>query len=376
MRPAVRPELALALALAACKRGDDRPPPSAASHDAAPRSSDAAPLVTAPPVVLPPAPPVPAPPAGLPPLPTDHAPTPEEVALGALLFHDARLAADGATACASCHDPHNGYAGAEPRSRTAAGKPNLLHTPSLVNLAWHRELGWDGRSADRHGYLDSHAAGQLGQALDVGLGRLLGSATYRAHFDRAAAGRDRLATATAALWAFVATRYSGASPWDRYEAGDTAAVPAEAVAGYQLVNGAAQCSTCHTPPLYTDLGYHRLGLIASPDEGRGRFDPAQANAFKTPTLRGAATRRPFFHDGSAATLDAAIDWHLAGGRGQGADPSFVDPALPVITLSPEERAALGAFVRALSPAPDAAAVAPPALPADVPAPGGAAGVGR
>ena len=370
MRP-VRELAVILLCVTACKRGDDKPaPPPVAASDAAAPSADAAAEAPAGAVTLPPAPPVPQPPAGLPPLPTDHAPTPEDVALGALLFHEPRLAADGKTSCASCHDPHNGYAGAEPRSRIVGGKPNLRRTPSLVNLAWHRELGWDGRGGERPSYLDSHASGQLGHTLDVGLGRILGSATYRAHFDRAAGGRDRLATAIDALWAFVSTRYSGAAPWDRYEAGDEAAVPAEAVLGYKLVNGAAQCSTCHAPPLYTDLAYHRVGLIASPDEGRGRFDPMQANAFKTPTLRGAAGRRPFFHDGSAATLDAAIDWHLAGGRGQGADPSVIDPALPVITLTPEERAALGAFVRALTPAPDAAAVAPPALPDDVPARGG------
>jgi cytochrome c peroxidase len=355
--------------LAACKKGDDRAatPPAAASSDGGAALVDAAAAPTpAGPVTLPPAPPVPQPAAGLPPLPTDHVVTANEVALGALLFHDARLSAGGATSCATCHDPHNGYSGKEPRSPTAAGKPNLRRTPTLVNLAWQRELGWDGRGADRPAFLDAHTAGQLGQPIDVGIGRLLGSATYRAHFDRSSGGRDRIATATAALWAFASTRYSGAAPWDRYESGDAGAVPAEAIAGYQLFNGKAQCSTCHTPTLYADLAYHRLGLIASPDEGRGRLDPSQANAFKTPTLRGAAERRPLFHDGSAATLDDAIAWHLAGGRGQGADPSVIDPALPVITLTPEERSALGAFVRALTPAPDAAAVTPPALPDDVP----------
>jgi len=103
---------------------------------------------------------------------------------------------------------------------------------------------------------------------------------------------------------------------------------------------------CHAPPLYTDLGYHRLGLIAVADEGRGRVDPSLRGAFATPTLRGAAARASFFHDGSAHSLDEAIDWHLAGGLGQGADPSIVD--VKKIALAPDERAQLGAFVRALT----------------------------
>jgi cytochrome c peroxidase len=359
--------------VAACKQGGDKPAPrpaaasgggsAAASLDAAAARTAEAPSAT---LELPAPPPVPALPAGLPALPTDHAASAEEIALGALLFHDARLGTDGRTSCATCHDPHNGYSGGEAHARTSAGKPNLRRAPALVNLAWHRELAWDGRSAERAEFLDSHVTGQLGHALDVGLGRILVSATYRAHFDRAAGGRDRLGTATAALWAFVATRYSGAAPWDRFEAGDATAVTAEALEGYRLFNGKAQCASCHAPPLYTDFGYHRLGLVGTPDEGRGRLDPAQAGAFKTPTLRGAAGRRPLFHDGSATTLDDALTWHLVGGRGQGADPALIDPALPVVTLTPEERVALIAFVHALTPAPDAAAVAPPPLPGDLP----------
>ncbi|HUQ01596.1 MAG TPA: cytochrome c peroxidase [Kofleriaceae bacterium] len=362
--------------LAACKKGGDdkaAPKPVAAPDGGATASSAGAiPATTATgPVELPAAPPVPPSPMGLPALPTDHAPTANEVALGALLFHDPRLAANGTTSCASCHDPHNGYSSVEAHPRTSAGKPNLRRAPALVNLAWQRELGWDGRATDRPGFLDAHVVGQLGHPLEVGLGRILGSATYRAHFDRAAGGRDRLATATSALWTFVATRYSGAAPWDRYEAGDTAAVPPEVVEGYKVYNGVAQCSTCHAPPLYTDLAFHRLGLAGPPDEGRGRSDPAQAGAFKTPTLRGAAGRRPLFHDGSAATLDDAVTWHLGGGRASGTDAAAdagatAIPALTAVTLTPDERAALVAFLNALTPAPDAAAVAPPALPGDVP----------
>lgn len=361
-----RAALALAL-LAGCKAKEQREP--------APKVLDAAPLVIAtdappPPrapagsVALPSPPPVPQPPVGLPPLPADHAPTAEQIALGRLLFFDSRLAADGTTACASCHLPERGGSGDEPHAQTAAGKPNLRRAPALVNLAWHRELGWDGRGADRHDFLAGHVAGQLGQPLERGLQRILGSPTYVAHFRRADAGGDAVHATTTALWAYVSTRFDGGSAWDRYEAGDAAAVPSHAIEGYKLFNGKAQCASCHTPPLYTDLAFHRLGLFGSPDEGRGLVDPAQAGAFKTPTLRGLAHRAPLFHDGSAATLEDAIGWHLAGGRGQQADPSVLDPALAVIALTPEERAALNAFVQALS-SPPAAEPKPP-LPDDVP----------
>jgi cytochrome c peroxidase len=82
-----------------------------------------------------------------------------------------------------------------------------------------------------------------------------------------------------------------------------------------------------------------------------------AGAFATPGLRGAAARTTMFHDASAANLDAAIDWHLDGATGQSADRSIIDPALKPVKLTTDERAKLGAFVRALTkPSP------PPAKP--------------
>jgi cytochrome c peroxidase len=300
-------------------------------------------------VLLPPAPPVPPVPLGLPATPAEHAPTAEQIALGRMLFFENRLAADGTSTCAACHLPDRGWSGDEPHSQTAAGKPNLRRAPALYNLVWFPELGWDGRGASRLEFITTHVAGQLGQPIERGLQRVLGSPTYQAHFALADRGGDAVTTAAAALWAFAATRYSGGAPWDRYEAGETTAVVPAAVEGYKLFNGKAQCATCHAPPLYTDVGYHRLGLIRSPDEGRGLVDPTSVGAFKTPTLRGAALRR-----------------HLDGGRGHQADPSVIDPALVAVTLTDDERAALTAFVQSLTVLPAAAELARPDLPTDVP----------
>ncbi len=360
--------LSLLLVLAACpqkaKSSDKQATGAGSASDAGPTSTfDAAARGPAGDPVLAPALPVPAVPAGLPVTPPSTI-TADELALGALLFHEPRLGADGTTACASCHDPARDHSGSEPHAQTAAGKPNLRRAPALSNLLWTRELGWDGRATDAVTFLRSHAEGQLGQSLDDAVVKLAASPTYRAHLVRAAANRGRAETATAALLAYVVTRYDGNAPWDHHEAGVAGAVSPDVVAGYALFTGKALCASCHPPPLYTDQSYHRLGLIASPDDGRGRVDPAQPGAFKTPGLRGAARRAPQFHDGSAPQLDAAIDWHLGGGRGQGADPSVIDPGLTPVVLTPEERAQLGAFVRALT----AASPPPPrpTLPTDVP----------
>ena len=303
-------------------------------------------------VTLPLAPPLPGVPAGLPAPPAIDGVSPEAVMLGELLFHDPRMSSTGAVACATCHVPGAGFAGAAPQP-TAAGKPNLRRAPSLVNLGWVRELGWDGRYPGLADHLPAHARGQLGDDLAVSVARLDALPVYHAHFART--GGATAATAATALGAYVMTRYSGDATWDRLER--EPAVPPALKLGYQVFTGKALCATCHVPPLYTDLGYHRLGLLLPPDEGRGRLDARAQGAFRTPSLRGAAQRPGFFHAGQAPSLTAAIDWHLAGGTGQGADPSIVD--LHPVVLTPDERTALLAFVAALSPATPAPAVAPP-----------------
>lgn len=58
------------------------------------------------------------------------------------------------------------------------------------------------------------------------------------------------------------------------------------------------CASCHPAPLYTDLLSHDVGTV-TPNE---RIGPA----FDTPTLRGLWDSAPYFHDGSAATLLAAL----------------------------------------------------------------------
>ena len=289
-----------------------------------------------------PAPPVPAVPKGLPPAPENASITPEAVALGELLFWDTRLSLTNSIACADCHEPGKGFSG-QPLSQNSGGKPNLRRASALVNLAWQKEFGWDGRYSSLAEQLAAHLRGQMGDDLATAVTRITDVPGYRAYFTRMG-GAPSADAAMTALTAYVLTRYSGDSPWDRVE--NTAAISAELKAGYQLFTSKAQCAVCHTPPLYTDSAYHRLGLIKTPDEGRGRVDATKQGAFKTPTLRGAVLREAFFHDGSTKSLDEAIDWHLAGGTGHGADPSIVD--VKKITLSPKERAQLGTFVNALT----------------------------
>jgi cytochrome c peroxidase len=263
--------IALLLALAACPKSGDKPKPLEPVGSGSAVPGDAA-LVVAP---------LPDVPFGLPARPENPRVTPEAVALGAQLFSDPKLSVAGDRSCATCHDPAHGYSG---KVDTAAdGKLNLRRTPTLVNLAWAKEFGWDGRYTSLADMLPVHVKGQLGGTVD--------------------------ANAVQALEAFVLTRYEGDSPWDRKERAALAR-PDETndpvIAGYRLFMGKVGCGTCHTPPLYTDGSYHAVASNPYNDSGRGRVDATKPGAFKTPTLRGAAMRSAFLHTGSATTAEHAM----------------------------------------------------------------------
>jgi len=346
----------LALSITGCPHRTHR----AATRDAATPVAPAVDASAGVGVVLPPAPAVPLPPAGLPALPASaalDAVTPDRLALGELLFWDGRLATDGKTACATCHDPAHGYSGAI--DKTAAGELELRRTPALANLAWAREYGWDGRFTSLDELMTAHVKGQLGQSLDAGMAALAQLPVYRAHVARV--GGTPGEAALHALEAFALTRYDGDSPWDRLEPAARAPKPGAAVdpvvAGYVVFTGKGQCAVCHMPPLYTDFGYHAIDARAGGDPGRGKVDPKQRGAFRTPALRGAGARPAFLHDGAAKTLDQALDAHLSAapdlpgsGRARGSDPGGADPAVQKLALTADERAHVLAFVGALTAA--------------------------
>ncbi len=95
-----------------------------------------------------------------------------------------------------------------------------------------------------------------------------------------------------------------------------------AIARGQKVFEQHDCSRCHAPPTYTTPDTYDVGL--KDKEGNTRFNP--------PSLRGLSHRGPFFHDGSAKTLEEVFKEQKHPG-----DSKF----------SPEEMKDLVEFLRSL-----------------------------
>lgn len=92
---------------------------------------------------------------------------------------------------------------------------------------------------------------------------------------------------------------------------------AEAREGHELFFGAARCTACHLPPMFTDNQFHNILAPSGgsvPDPGRCRIEPGSpdcwsGSAFNTPQLRGIRNTAPFFHDNSMPTLRAVVEFY-------------------------------------------------------------------
>jgi cytochrome c peroxidase len=85
----------------------------------------------------------------------------------------------------------------------------------------------------------------------------------------------------------------------------------------------------------------------TPDPGRFRvtMDAKDTGAFKTPTLLDVSRSAPYFHDGSVATLEEAVDQMLAGGI---PNPYLDQTNLKPVRLTDAEKTDLLAFLRSLN----------------------------
>ena len=285
-------------------------------------------------------------------IPADNQLTPEKVALGRQLFFDERLSIDGSKSCYSCHLCENGLTDGLPKAIGPGNKQLPRSSPTLWNIGYHKEFYWDGRSPS----LEKQAmAAWTGGNMGVGdkqadvVARINALQGYKSQFQKVFQSDATAENIMKAIAAFERTIISGNTPWDRYRAGDNTAISESAFRGWNIFQ-TIKCTNCHDGVLFTDQQYHNVGIgmdQATPDGGRANATkkPEDTGAFKTPTLRDVAKSAPYFHDGSAKTLEEAVDIMLAGGKpNQYLDKKNLQPQ----RVLPEQREDLLNFLRSLT----------------------------
>lgn len=284
------------------------------------------------------------------PIPNDNPMSPEKVALGRQLFFDERLSGDGSRSCYSCHVCEKGLTDGLAKSIGAFGKQLPRSSPTLWNIGYHKEFYWDGRSPSLEKQaMAAWTGANMGAKADEIAAKINALQGYRAQFQKVFASDATPDNIVKAIAAFERTIISGDTAWDRYRAGNASALDESALRGWNIFQ-AIKCTNCHDGALLTDQQYHNVGIgmdQKEPDVGRFKVTNKAENtgAFKTPTLRDIAKSAPYFHDGSAATLEQAVDLMLAGGK---PNPHLDKKNLEKRNILPDQREDLLNFLRALN----------------------------
>ena len=281
--------------------------------------------------------------------------------LGRFLFWDPILSGNHDVACASCHHPDFAWAdgralslgagsvglGPARRDTTGGAIPVVRrNSPTVLNVAFNGLDGngrrrrqrqqfdgtvasvdqanapmfWDNRlrSLEAQALEPIKAFEEMRgtaypeeQALDTVVARLQAIPEYVNLFERAFGSRTVTAQRLGqAIAAFERTLIAMNSPFDRFRAGDTAALNAQQQRGMELFDHVG-CDRCHEGVMFSDFDLNAEGvpehpLLKTPDAGDGRF------RFRTPTLRNIALTAPYMHNGTLATLEDVLRFYDNG----------------------------------------------------------------
>lgn len=239
----------------------------------------------------------------------------ELIDLGRMLYYDRRLSQNGQISCNSCH-PLDRYGATSTRFSVGVdGQMGTRNAPSTYHAAGHFTQFWDGREET----IEEQAKGPIQNPVEMGMTPANAVATlkavpgYGAAFQKAFPSDadpitfDHIAMALGAFQRGLMTP----APWDDFLRGNHAALNADEVEGAKLFSNLG-CIVCHTGPYIGGSMFEKLGArIAWPsrgDLGRGKVtgNTADEGVFKVPSLRNVARTGPYFHDGSTATLEEAV----------------------------------------------------------------------
>jgi cytochrome c peroxidase len=241
------------------------------------------------------------------------------VALGKRLFFDGALSADGSVRCASCHDIANGGDDGQPHSTGIRGQKGGVNAPTVLNSGGNFVQFWDGRAAT----LEDQAGGpienpiEMGSALPAVVKKLSAKPDYQNAFSAIFPDGVTPEHVREAIATFERTLVTPDAPIDRFLKGDASALSREQREGYELFKSAG-CIACHQGANVGGNMFQRFGVMGNYFEERGHVTDADYGrfnvthnesdrfVFRVPSLRNVELTAPYFHDGSADTLERAV----------------------------------------------------------------------
>lgn len=252
----------------------------------------------------------------LPPVPQQN---PLRVELGRQLFNEPRLSVNNTLSCASCHHLDKGGADTQAFSIGFNGVPVTINTPSVFNATLNFRQFWNGRAdtleTQVHAVVQSPS--EMGSDWEHVVQVLSADPAYHSAFGKAYPDGVTMNNVQNALATYERTLLSSNSRFDQYLLGDTDILTLEEKYGYQRFKDYG-CIACHQGVNIGGNMFQKFGVMGDyfkvrgnpTDTDLGRYlvtkDEEDRNVFKVPSLRNVAVTAPYFHDGSAKTLEEAV----------------------------------------------------------------------
>ena len=309
-------------------------------------------------------------------IPSDNPVTKGKVELGKQLFFDKRLSKNDSISCADCHRVQDGWSDSRVGSIGVDSVPTERNSQSILNVGYSTFLFWDGRSMS----LEDQAVIPITNPHEMGMDSLEDVVEkisvikgYTDQFDLVFDDGITSKNIGDAISAFERTLVGGNSPYDRFIKGDKEALSESAIRGKEVFFKQGHCSACHSGPLFTDNGFHNIGVGLTANHGaedpeagasndKGRFGvtgrKGDKGSFKTPSLRDIHLTAPYMHDGQIATLEEVVEFYDRGGE---KNPQLDEEMYP-LKLTAQQKSDLVEFLRVGLASGTYPTVEPPTLP--------------
>lgn len=254
------------------------------------------------------------------PLPAVPEQNPLQVELGRRLFNEPRLSVNNSLSCASCHRLEIGGADDKALSTGFKGDPLTINTPSVFNASLNFRQFWNGRadSLETQAHEVVQSPSEMGSHWEQVVQMLSADPDYKNAFTKAYPDGVTMNNVQSALATYERTLISANSRFDQYLSGNTEILTTDEKYGYQRFKDYG-CIACHQGVNIGGNMFQKFGVMGDYFQARG--NPTEAdlgrylvtkaeedrNVFKVPSLRNVAVTAPYFHDGSAKTLEEAVD---------------------------------------------------------------------
>lgn len=240
--------------------------------------------------------------------------------LGEKLFNDPILSQDNKISCSTCHSLSFGGTDHLARSMGMNGRIGTINAPTVFNSAYNFTQFWDGRAVNLEDQLDAHIYSEfeLGTNWEVIMDKLNGSPEYVSEFSAIYKDGIQINNIKNAIATFERSLVTPNSRFDRYLQGDQDILTDEEKAGYEQFKTVG-CVSCHQGINVGGNLFQKFGMIGDYFNDRGKptnYDLGRYNftkkerdkyVFKVPSLRNVEHTFPYFHDGSAKTLEDAVE---------------------------------------------------------------------